>query len=201
MREDVTGLPDQCRFYLRSSGKLIHHAYSLHLFEESLGRRIDQFQYILEFGGGYGSFCRLAHRLGFKGQYVIFDLPKFSALQEYFLESIGMPVRKLPTEAGVRCISDIDEARKLATMSDTWLLIALWSLSETPVAVRRDILGAGSLFGSYLLGYQERFGEVDNVSFFADWMKSQKQIKWDSVRISHMERNHYMFGVKLDASQ
>ena len=53
---------------------------------------------IVEFGGGYGSMCRLLHKLGFSGQYFIYDLPEFVALQRYFLKSIGMPVRDGPPD-------------------------------------------------------------------------------------------------------
>src|SRR5207244_11597755 len=53
---------------------------------------VDDLACVLEFGGGYGSMCRLFHNLGFRGRYLIFDLPAFSALQRFFLRSIGMCV-------------------------------------------------------------------------------------------------------------
>ena len=35
--------------------------------------------------------CVLLFALGFKGQYVIFDLPHFSALQSFYLDAVGLP--------------------------------------------------------------------------------------------------------------
>lgn len=196
LREDVAGLPDRCRFYLPSSGNLIHHAYSLCRFEQAVGRPIAQFQSILEFGGGYGSFCRLAHRLGFKGQYVIFDLPEFSALQEYFLESVGVPLSIKAGQPGVRCISELKDLKEYTEGPDDWLFIALWSLSEAPLALRREVLGDGSSFSAYLISYQDEFGEVNNKDFFADMMQQRKQIKWFSEPASLSSRDHYLFGIR-----
>lgn len=202
LREDVAGLPDRCRFYLPSSGSLIHHAYSLCRFEEAVGRPIDQFRFIFEFGGGYGSFCRLAHRLGFKGQYVIFDLPEFSALQEYFLESVGVPLSAQAGQPGVRCVSELGELKRHTDGSKDWLFIALWSLSEAPVELRREVLGDGSNLGAYLTSYQDEFGEVNNKDFFSDWMQQRKQIQWMSEPAPLSSRDHYLFGIRrsLDAS-
>ena len=45
---------------------------------------------IVEFGGGYGSMCRLVRKLGFKGRYVIFDLRPILALQKYYLGLHGV---------------------------------------------------------------------------------------------------------------
>ena len=65
----------------------------LALFEETTGSKIDTLELIFEFGGGYGSMCRLAHNLGFNQAYIIFDLQPFSALQNYYLSSLDLPVR------------------------------------------------------------------------------------------------------------
>ncbi len=195
LREDAVGLPERCRFDLRSSGNLIHHAYSLFSLEQAAGRTIDKFPFIIEFGGGYGSLCRLAHRLGFRGQYVIFDLPEFSALQQYFLESVGVSSSDSSSGSGVRYVSELSELNKIVAQSSDWLFIALWSLSETPVSLRRELLGDGSHLGAYLIAYQKQFGEVDNMEFFSDWKNGQKQMKWLSQPIPHLPGNHYLFGL------
>src|SRR4029077_4227477 len=130
LREDSTGLPQRCRYDIRSSGNLIHHAYTLFKFEQSVGKTIDQFSSIFEFGGGYGGFCRLAHRLGFRGTYLIFDLPEFSALQKFFLESLRIPVNDGQKRPGVHCISDFADLESRLGVSTDWLLVGLWSLSE-----------------------------------------------------------------------
>lgn len=196
LHEDAIGLPDRCRFYLRSSGNLIHHAYSLSRFEQTVGRTIDQFQYILEFGGGYGSFCRLVHRLGFRGTYIIYDLPEFSALQEYFLSSVGVPLKGASSGPGVECVTDLASLEKCMGGTADWLFVGLWSLSETPVELRHEIFGDGSRLRAYLIGYQERFGEVDNKAFFSSWRIAQSQVNWVSSSIEHMPGNYYLLGLE-----
>jgi hypothetical protein len=196
LREDAVGLPQRCRYYLQSSGNLIHHAYSLFRFEQAVGRTVDQFPFILEFGGGYGSFCRLAHRVGFRGKYLIFDLPEFSALQEFFLESVGVPLLSRSGHSGVSCISRVDELERCLEGSSEWLLVGLWSLSEAPVSLRETLLGDGSKWGGYLISYQQKFGEVDNSAFFATLQRQQKKFDLITSPIKHLPGNHYLFGAK-----
>ena len=54
--------------------------------------------------------CRLFHQLGFSGRYVIYDLPQFSALQAFYLGSVGLPLvdadRLAGADRGVRVLSD-----------------------------------------------------------------------------------------------
>jgi hypothetical protein len=202
LREDAIGLPQRCRYAIRSSGNLIHHAYSLFTFEQAVGKTIDQFSCIFEFGGGYGSFCRLAHRLGFRGTYLIFDLPEFSALQRFFLESVGVPISCTKGGSGVTCISDFDDLENRLGASSEWLLVGLWSLSETPVSLRQKLLGDGSQWGGYLISYQQRFGEVDNVEFFSSYMRQQrKMINWVMPPILRPPGNQYAFGLKRNRIQ
>jgi hypothetical protein len=85
LKEDQVGHPTPSPFYPSSSGNRIHHAYHLARFERELDLRVDQLSLVLEFGGGYGGMCRLIHRLGFRGRYLLYDLPEFSALQASFL--------------------------------------------------------------------------------------------------------------------
>jgi hypothetical protein len=86
LQESPVGHPTYYDDFPSSSGNLIHQAYHLAQFSKKTGMDISQARFIFEFGGGYGSLCRLVHRLNFKGRYVIYDLPPFSALQLFFLK-------------------------------------------------------------------------------------------------------------------
>ena len=90
IKESSIGNPVLYLFYKSSSGNLIQHAYHLAQFEEKTGSEVHDMKYVLEFGGGYGSMCRLFFNLGFSGKYIIFDFPAFNALQSYYLKSIGI---------------------------------------------------------------------------------------------------------------
>lgn len=184
-----------------SSGNLIHHAYHLAQFERKTDLAANSINFIFEFGGGYGSMCRLLHNLGFEGRYVLFDLAPFSALQEFFLKSIGITVRSADTfktaKRGVICISDFEQLQ--AILSDRFegsdsMFIATWSISEAPVTVRNSIFPIVSAFNEFLIAYQHQFQGVDNIAFFEEWKASQRDIEWYEWEIEHMTGNRYLVG-------
>lgn len=199
--ESPVGRPVPYRFYPASSGNLIHHAYHVAQFEEKTGIEVHNLKHVFEFGGGYGSLCRLFFNLGFNGEYIIYDLPPFSALQRYFLKSIGLPVRALDTfgqsGAGIICLSDIERLKTLLAdhleMSNS-LFVATWSISEVPILVRDLVFPLTSMFGSFLISYQDRFGEVNNVEFFRRWKETYKDITWSGWHIEHVPGNYYLVG-------
>jgi hypothetical protein len=200
LRESKVGLPLKFELYPESSGNLVHHAYHLSQFEAHSGRAIEELQTIVEFGGGYGSTCRLAHRLGFKGRYFIFDLTEFSALQRFYLKLNGINAldesHRGQAQEGVVCLSTLNELSSLLRDKPIDLFIANWSLSETPLELRGQFLPLVSGARSFLIGYQDRFGEVDNRQFFADWKISQPLVSWTDVRIEHLPANNYLIGTQ-----
>lgn len=203
IKENSFGKPAPYWRYPSSSGNLIHHAYHLYRFEKETGTKIEDINFIFEFGGGYGGFCRLCHNLGFSGKYIIFDLPQFSALQRFYLESIGLKVFSRFDEIsnhseGILCLSGVDS---LATINSfvknqgQSLFIATWSLSETPVAFRADVLNTVADFGYVLIGYQDYFEGIDNHQFFSNWVQFQDEMNFNQVPIDHLKNNRYLFGV------
>ena len=90
LEETTVGNPKPYWGLKQSSGNFIHQAYHLARLGSEGGRPVEGMDQVVEFGGGYGAMCRLLGRLGFKGRYVIFDLPEFNALQEYYLKSAGV---------------------------------------------------------------------------------------------------------------
>ena len=202
--EDSVGDPNRYFFYPASSANLIHHAYHLAQFEERSGCRVDQMDDIVEFGGGYGSMCRLVHRLGFAGRYLIFDLPAFSALQRFFLESLSFPVVAPPTwlasRRGVCCTSEIEVFESLcadAARSDSPMFLATWSLSEAPLSLRDHVMRSVSRFKAFLIGYQDRFGEVDNLAAFDALTRSTTAVSWQNVPFEPSKGNRYLIGTAL----
>lgn len=193
IREQTPGLPFPCLFYPLSSSNAIHHAYHFYRLETETGVRIQDFGTIVEFGGGYGSLCRIAHRLGFRGKYVIFDLPEQCALQRYYLSSVGI--------SGVSTISTAEELQA-AIRSETAsprLFVATWSLSEAPLSVRKEIANAITGFDAFLLAYQHQFLEVNNSTFFAEWQSWFPSVRWTVSNISHLPRNSYLFGTVVES--
>jgi hypothetical protein len=202
IRESSVGHPIPYVFYPTSSGNLIHHCYHIAQFEEKTKIKVDELEFVFEFGGGYGSMCRLLFNLGFRGKYVIFDLPSFSALQTYFLRSLDLPVRSInefrTSKTGIVCISDIQELKGLLAdylQPRDSLFIATWSISESPIDIRHSVLPLVSNFQSFLIAYQSSFGEVNNLDFFDNWKMSIKNVTWHNWPIEHMPgKSHYLVG-------
>jgi len=193
----------------KSSATLVHHAYHLARFEGEAAITIGSLDTILEFGGGFGSMCRLCHNLGFKGKYIILDLPHFSALQQYYLKSCGLNV--LPgtdfekADEGIACLSSIDDLKHLFRTVNSKipasLFIATWSLSEAPVETRDAVFDVVQFFSNYLICYRKQFGGVDNIRYFRDFrerISSADADVWHNKEILHIPRNYYLIGTRPD---
>ena len=206
--ESEIGHPPRFPSYPQSSGNLIHHAYHLSQFEEQTGRRITDLDFIVEFGGGYGSMCRLVHQLGFTGKYVIFDLAEFSCLQSFLLKSMGLPVRSLESfnsaKSGILLTSDKDLLRDVIStctqQSLRSLFLATWSISETSIPFREEILGMVMACDAFLIAYQDKFGEVDNVEFFSDLKRKREDINWHDWELTHIPGSRYLIGERAVTS-
>lgn len=205
LKEDDVGNPPPCPFDTNTSCNLLHHAYHIAQFEEATNLPIEGFNFVLEFGGGYGSMCRLVHRLGFTGRYLIIDLPAFTALQEYFLKAVGIKVLSqeefLRGENGVLCTSDIDAVKKLTAGQKNGLLLATWSLSESPISVRAKVLEASDSLSAYLFAFQPAFEDINNVSYFNNWKSGKSNYNWHMQFMKHIPNQRYLFGnVKVNFS-
>ncbi|MBF0625259.1 MAG: hypothetical protein HQL82_10695 [Magnetococcales bacterium] len=191
LKESAVGHPRPFPALPGASGNLIHHAYHLARFEAWTGRPVAELGTIFEFGGGYGSLCRLCHRLGFRGRYGILDLPVFADLQEFFLRADGLPVGE-----SVHCSPEREslERRLAPAGAGGRLFLATWSLSETARAVREPLLPFLTTFDHFLIAYQERFNEVDNVAWFGAWQASRPDLHWQERTIAHLPGNRYLMG-------
>jgi len=197
IQESIQGCPAPYYRYIKSSGNLIHHAYHLARFEDKTRLRINQLNCIFEFGGGYGSMCRLAHQLGFNGKYVIFDLPNFSHLQRYYLNSLGLQVKpksEFDLGNGIYFLDNLKDFESMDVGGEGSLFIATWSLSESPLYIRDPFLNKISSCHSQLIAYQDRFGEVDNVNYFASRPEFNSYINLNNEKINHLPNSRYLFG-------
>lgn len=185
--EDKLGRPFPYHGELSSSANRIHHAYHIHRFTESTGASLRDFDTIVEFGGGFGGFRRVADCSGFEGHYVIFDLPIFGALQRFYL-SLVSPRASENTEL----VSELDDLARALRGATNVLLVATWSLSEVPLVLRRNFLDAmGKMPRGVLIAFQDEFSGIDNAAYF------RKLDLGDSARIirqpiEHLPGNQYL---------
>src|SRR5262249_22819530 len=118
LRETRVGGPIPYWRHPWTSGNTIHQTYHLCRFSDATQASLEEVAFAFEFGGGYGIFCRLLFALGFKGQYVIFDLPHFSALQRFYLDAAGLALDTAASGRGVTLVSHPDEAGRILRSAD-----------------------------------------------------------------------------------
>lgn len=170
-----------------TNGNTVHHLFSIsQIFRTSEG--LDKINSIVEFGGGYGNMAWCFDRLGFDGSYTIFDDIKMNALQKLFLRESGLGnIKKLS------CISNYSELLNLISSAKKGtLLIATWSLSETPVEIRDAIMGNSNL--SLLIAFQGTFEGVDNLDYFKKYVQNNSNASLSEIK--HIPCNYYL--TKID---
>lgn len=173
--------PDDNASGTRYSMNLIHQAYHLTQWERATGKRIEALDTIVEFGGGYGAMALLCKRIGFEGRYVIYDLPEFSLLQEYYLSQFGM--------------LDKVEWNPQHKPKDVDLFMALYSLSEVEWSERANLILQAK---SYLCLYSGQWEQWNNVEWFQEGLpKIAQYVKnWQHTEITHLpdKWNFYSIG-------
>lgn len=190
-------------FNRETSGSAIHSGYHLVRFGEFSGVLLSDIDIVIEFGGGYGRLCEAIYRTGFKGSYVLYDLPEFSALQIFYLRAQGYSVADKMTELKdecVYCTSEINTLEKVSSIKNKKVLfIATWSFSETPLNFRRRFETIIRNSEYLLIGYYEKIypgspDEVDNLKYFSALCGEMPSGKIEDVPIVHMGAgSRYLF--------
>jgi hypothetical protein len=187
-RELKLGHPHDFSLDLGTSPLLVQHAFHLLLHNKLTKKSLTDCKVVVEFGGGYGSFCRLLFRAGFKGLYLLYDLPHMIELQRFYLRCAGFN-ELAPAEAsmdGHTGICLLASSRMLMQALQYWegrgvriAFVATWSLSESPMDVRRAIVpNLHRLATDYLLSYQPIWCEINNEAYFADFCKQRCDLTW-----------------------
>lgn len=173
LREDALGKPPTRDVW--TSGNLIHQCYHLMQWEAETELHVEDLETIVEIGAGYGALCKIIRRLGFQGEYLIFDLPEFALLQEWYLSELGITAT---------WASDMP-----AHMLTPDLMIALWSLSEVKAVEQMRYMNAISP-SHYLLSTLDALWEgEDNKALFkglAHFLTRRN--------IEHLPGSHYLLG-------
>lgn len=201
VRETTLGRPHPLTRYPWSSANLIYHAYHLCRFEEATGRSLASMRTIIEFGGGYGRLCHLAHDLGFSGTYVIFDLPEVAVLQRFYLRHVGIAVSEarggaLP-ERGVVTVVDLADLQMClrARPRGEAAFVAIGSLSEAPFALRDALFTEVAALDAFLFFYASQHDGIDNHAYFTRWRAALPTHTWHNPQIPHLAKAAwYLFG-------
>lgn len=139
-----------------TSHNSIHHLYHMARFKRSMEKDVSESKRVIEWGGGYGNFCKLIASFPSSKleTYTIIDLPAISTLQWVYLssvfgeESVNIVDDDNPvTEGKINLISSPNLEK---VDSDYDLFISTWALSESPMEMHdfvdsREWFGANSL--------------------------------------------------------
>ena len=110
---------------------LLHQRYHLWRWQrENPSIDLSTFASIVEVGAGYGAMAVVCDRMGFRGEYFIYDLPLFAELQIAHLETRGL-------NFGV----SLGTANVWHMTSNPDLLISCYALDEMEVVMRDFYLG------------------------------------------------------------
>jgi hypothetical protein len=131
-------------------------------YQRLTGNKINRFNRIVELGGGCGDFCRFVRDMGFGGEYVIWDLPMVSRIQQVALSDVA--------------VSFTHHVPKPAPRT---LFVATWSMSETPQEFR-EIITSKLNPNNYLICYQHEFEDLSNTEYFDTWT-GNREVMYDGL--------------------
>lgn len=198
IEDNYFGMPPLFKYCWGSSGNYIHLAYHFQKLLAEFNLKIDKLKTIIEFGGGYGAMALLSYRQGFKGRYLIFDLPEFLALQKYYLSSAN-ETKLLPSNnSNISFFSKQEDlTNSLKDTPGIDLFIAMWSISESPLKLREELLE--NIFNLQeikyvLIGFQKQFSDIDNYAYFKNFTNKYNNFSWKIEAISHLKNNYYLIG-------
>lgn len=185
IKESSIGNPKRSNIYPDSSENLVHHAYHLSFFENSTNIKINEFDTVLEFGGGYGSMCRLFRNLNYNKDYYIYDIPEFLDLQKNYLDKLNFNCNYFSGD-------DLNKFK----FKGKKLFVATWSLSESPKSLMDNILKKVKNFDAFLICFHKDYANNDNVKYFNDFALKNDHLFFSLTPISFLPDNYYFIGKK-----
>ncbi len=111
--------------------------------------KLSKMSKIVEIGAGVGDLADIIYKLGFTGDYYIYDFEELHVVQKYLHDSLGL--------TKVQYITESDDFRKL----DIDLTIATWSLTEMPMDLRGQTL-LDITSKNWLVAYSKEIFGLDN---------------------------------------
>lgn len=150
--------------------KTAHHILT---FEAMAGKDITDYDQIVEFGSGIGETARMILDMGFKGDYLLYDLPETARISAFYLS-------KYPNVKVITNYTEIPKGKKT-------LFIGTWSLSEVPIQYRNPIVSHLKGDADYLIIFQKSIWDYDNLTYFtlefpkiSDSFVKIQEIPWHS---------------------
>jgi hypothetical protein len=190
LADEQFGSPNCSYLFPQSSTLNIQHVYHLLEIRRHLDVNFESLESIFEFGGGYGNLARLVIKSGFKGRYTIFDFQLMGALQKYYLSRSISTADKINT---FKFISNIDD-NSLNMVGGNFLFIATWSMSESPIELRKIIFEKILQSANYIyITFQKDWHDVDNFAYFSTLSSRLPRHKCLILPCPIFSENYYFF--------
>jgi hypothetical protein len=186
-----------------STNNSIHHLYHLQRHLKTTGKEVEDFNSIIEWGGGFGNFAKLMFKANPEIQrYDIIDIPEFSCLQNIYLSAIfGEENVNLITEDNIALADNKINLIPNSFLGDVEFgnydsFVSTWALSESDEEAQQFCINKGFLHSENILLSFHQCG--DHIPF----MKESTQLKeflelLDSITIEDVEVipgvNYYAF--------
>ena len=123
-------------------------------YEKETGKKLNDYDVIIEIGGGMGELARLIHLNGFKGEYWDVDFDPMTKIVKYYNEDI----------ADIKTASDIDQLPDFN--GKKVLILGTHSFSETQIEYRERIIKKVGKCDWLILFQCEFNGGIDNLNWF-----------------------------------
>jgi len=204
--EDNIGNPIRYFLYPKSSGNRIREVFHLLNFQNFSKIPLNKIKTVLEFGGGYGNMARLFYKINKNINYKIFDTFHVNLLQYYYLRMLKIPLTfNNVRDKNISLNYNISKYNSFSK-TDKKLFIANWSLSETPLKLRRIIFKKIIDFDFILISYQKKFENINNHLYFSNIAKNFNHKKFivklfkipfmNFLKLSN--NNYYLFVKKIN---
>jgi len=181
----------------KTSGNRLHHIYHYLKFTDFVKKEIKDYDFIFEWGGGYGSQCNLAYQANFTGTYVIYDFGELNLLQYYYLKMHEHKKIFINPKILKKNSINLYSNKKLLKSNlnkkiENSLFISCWAISESEMNVRDDFQYIFGIFTNILLGLQEEYYNIKNYNYFYQLIKmNYKKEKIYSEKLTNNFENHY----------
>ena len=198
LKENNIGSPIKYFLSPSTSGNKIFQTFHLMKFDEYTKCDIRNYDFILEFGGGYGNMCEMFNRVRKGKYYILFDTPEVNLLQYYYLKrnkiEVGFDINQ---KNKVLLLNSLYELKKiiLKHKNKKKLFIANWSLSETPLSFRKKMKFIFEAFDYQLISFQNNFENINNLKYFEKLNKFNLKKKRKSILmpVKKLRENNYLF--------
>jgi len=193
--ENNIGNPVRFFLFPSTSGNKIFHTFHVKKFSDYA--QTIKFDYIFEFGGGYGNMATNFLKINQKSNYIIFDTYEVSLLQYYYLKSLGKKVNFGDKGNEISLYHDISLLKKRISKIKTHkrkLFISNWALSEVPISIRLTLEKTILFFDYQLISFQKKFENINNYLYFDKLVKKNKKNNrlCELKEIEYYKDNYYL---------